>query len=238
MDSQHKADAPDTETVEQAEGTVELDAAKAATAKKAPGWLSLAIDFGPLLIFFLTYRYFAPADDAPNTVTGTIAAITYSTGAFMAAVLVALGISQWKTGKISPMLWLSTILILGFGALTIYFQDETFIQVKPTIIYASLAAILFIGLWRGKALLKYLLHAAFEGLSDEGWRKLSRNWALFFTFLAVLNEVMRASLNFETWLTLKVWGVTALSFVFTFTQLPMLMRHGLSVEDGEAESES
>lgn len=223
----------ETEKTDQAEGTVELDAAKA--PKKAPGWLSFAIDFGPLLIFFLTYRYFSPGEDAVNTVTGTIKAITYSTGAFMVSVLVALGVSQWKTGKISPMLWLSTILILGFGALTIYFQDETFIQVKPTIIYASLAAILFIGLWRGKALLKYLLHAAFEGLNDEGWRKLSRNWALFFTFLAVANEVMRATLTFDTWLTLKVWGVTGLSFVFTFTQLPMLMRHGLAIEDGEAE---
>jgi intracellular septation protein len=150
--------------------------------------------------------------------------------AFMAATVVALIVSKWRLGKISPMLWLSSALILGFGGLTIYFNEPKFIQIKPTIIYVLFAAILFGGLLRGKAMLKVLLQAAFDGLSDEGWRKLSRNWAVFFLLLAVLNEVLRQVLSFDGWLQAKLWGVTALSFVFTFAQIPMLLRHGLGGE--------
>ena len=91
------------------------------------------------------------------------------------------------------------------------------------------------GVARGKAYLKYLLEAAFEGLSEVGWRKLSRNWGLFFLVLAVLNEVLRryynvANGNFGTWISLKLWLFMPLSFLFTFTQLPMLLRHGLLTE--------
>lgn len=204
--------------------------------KKAPAWLSFATDFGPLLIFFFVYQWNAPGGEGQTV--QTIYAITYSTAAFMVAAVAALSLSLWKVGRVSPMLMLSVILIVGFGALTLYFQDETFIQIKPTIIYSFFATVLFIGLLRGKAVLKYLLHLAFEGLSDEGWLKLSRNWAIFFTALAIANEVMRAYLTFDTWLTIKVWGVPAISFLFTFTQIPMLLRHGFAVETGEEDTDT
>lgn len=200
-------------------------------AKKGGAGLNFLIDFLPLLIFFVTYKYYSPADDSESKIAETITAIIYSTGAFMAAITISLIVSKWKTGKVSPMLLLSAVLVLGFGALTIYFQNSTFIQVKPTIIYLFFAAILFGGLWRGKAMLKYLLEAAFEGLSDEGWLKLSRNWAWFFVFLAIANTVVWLAFDFDTWLTLKVWGFTVVSFLFTMSQIPMLMRHGLAVED-------
>src|SRR3546814_17425666 len=83
---------------------------------------------------------------------------------------------------------------------------------------------LFGGLAKKKPLLKYLLQAAYDGLSDEGWLKLSRNWAFFFAFMALLNEALRAFLPFDTWLTLKVWAVTALSFLFALANVPMLPR--------------
>lgn len=189
--------------------------------KKENKGLGFALDFGPLLIFFLAYKF-----------VGIIA----GTAAFMAAILVAVVISKWKMGKISPMLWLSAVLVMGFGALTIYFNDPRFIQIKPTIIYVGFAVILGVGLLRGKAMLKYLLQAAYEGLSDEGWLKLSRNWAIFFVAMAVLNEAMRLTLTFDLWLTLKVWGITILSFVFAIANVPMLMRHGLDLgKDEEAE---
>lgn len=195
-------------------------------AKPAPrhGLINFLVDFAPLLIFFAAYRL-------SNHENNPISAIITATSVFMGATIVALIVSKWRLGRISPMLWLSSILIIGFGALTVYFHDETFIQIKPTIIYVFFAAILFGGLLRGKAMLKYLLQAAFEGLSDEGWLKLSRNWGLFFVALAILNEAARAALDFESWLTFKVWGVTALSFLFTMSQVPMLLRHGLGSED-------
>ena len=195
------------------------------------GWLNFAIDFGPLLVFFLTFR-FTKGDGAFGATSGAI----NGTIAFMVAIFVALFVSQWKLKKISPMLWLSAILVLGFGALTIYFHDAKFIQLKPTIIYAGFAILLLGGWLRGKPLLKYLLEAAYDGLSDTGWLLLSRNWGLFFVGMAIINEVMRATLDFDTWLTLKVWGVTALSVLFTFSQVPLMLRHGLKVDDkGEIE---
>jgi len=181
--------------------------------------LSFALDFGPLLVFFIAYKF---------------SGIIVGTASFMIAILAAVIISKWKLGKISPMLWMSAILILGFGALTIYFNDPAFIQHKPTVIYTAFALIIFGGLLRGKAMLKYLLQAAFEGLDDEGWLKLSRNWGLFFLAMAAANEIMVATLTFDTWLTIKVWGVTAVSFVFAMANIPMLMKHGFAVEEEPA----
>jgi intracellular septation protein len=149
---------------------------------------------------------------------------------------VALLLSKFLLGGISRMLALSTLLIVGFGALTVLLSDPLWIQLKPTAFYVFFGAVLLGGWMRGKALLQWALEAAFEGLSDEGWLKLSRNWGLFFFFLAALNEVLRRIYNVEngnfgTWVDLKLYLFLPLSFLFTFTQLPMLLRHGLSFDD-------
>lgn len=198
-------------------------------------WVNLLVDYGPLLVFFLAYRYFSPKDAGDQSL-GAVVAVTKSTVVFMVATVAALVISKWRLGKISPMLWLSTVLIVGFGSLTVFLGDPVWIQIKPTAIYLLFAAVLFGGLFRGKPMLRTLLQSAFDGLSEEGWLKLSRNWAWFFLFLAGLNEVLRHAVSFDTWLLIKLWGVSALSFLFTFTQIPMLMRHGLG-EEAEAEVE-
>ena len=202
------------------------------TTKNKPksGWINVAVDYGPLLVFFLVYRWFRPeGEDA----AGEILAVIKGTGAFIVAALAALAISKLRLGKISPMLWLSTVLIVGFGALTIFFGDPVFVQLKPTIIYVAFGLLLLGGYMRGKALLKILLETAFEGLSDEGWLKLSRNWGVFFLLLAGLNEFLRWYLDFGDWLAAKLWVFLPLSFLFTFTQLPMLLRHGLDVGQEE-----
>jgi len=197
-------------------------------------WLNLVVDYGPLVVFFFAYRWAKPAEGGG---LGEVVAVTKSTVAFMLATVVALVVSKWRLGRISPMLWLSTLLIVGFGSLTVWLNDPFYIQVKPTVIYIFFAAVLFGGLLRGKAMLKYLLQSAFDGLSDEGWRKLSRNWALWFLVLAVANEVLRRTLSFDGWLQAKLWGVSAASFLFTFAQVPMLLRHGLGETD-EPEAET
>ena len=209
-------------------------------AKPKSSWVNLAVDYGPLLVFFLAYRYFSPKDAGAHGPSvqelGAVVAVTKGTVVFMIATVIALIISKWRLGRISPMLWLSTILIVGFGSLTVFLGDPVWIQIKPTAIYLLFAGVLFIGLARGKPMLRTLLQSAFDGLSDEGWLKLSRNWAWFFLFLAGLNEGLRHFLSFDAWLMAKLWGVTALSFLFTFTQIPMLLRHGLGAES-EAEVE-
>lgn len=179
-------------------------------ARKHPGW-TFAVDYGPLLLFFLAYK---------------AAGVFAGTAAFMIAIAVALLISKVKLGRVSPMLWLSAVLVIGFGALTLWFHDPRFIQRKPTIIYAMLSGLLFAGLAMGRPLLKYVLEAGFDGLSERGWTILSRNWALFFAALAILNEALVRTVSFDAWLTIKVWGVTALSLIFAIAQTPVLLKHG------------
>ncbi|MBH0112955.1 septation protein IspZ [Novosphingobium sp. YJ-S2-02] len=208
------------------------DAPETAKDKPKSSWVNLVVDFGPLLVFFLAYRHYSPAE--ANDTLGTVAAVIKGTIAFMGATVVALILSKWRLGKISPMLWLTTALIMGFGALTVIFREAIYIQMKPTAVYLMFSAVLFIGLARGKPMLKYLLQSAFEGLDETGWMKLSRNWAWFFALLAVINTVLVFTVSFDAWLQAKLWGFTVLSFVFTFAQLPMVMRHGMG-EDAKEE---
>jgi intracellular septation protein len=184
------------------------------------GPMRLVVDFGPLVVFFATYKL------TGGGLHGTLVA----TGAFMAAVLIAISAALIAFRRITPMLGLSTVLILTFGAITLYLRDPRFIQMKPTLYYGVLALLLFAGLLRGKPLLRWLFGPIFPGLSDEGWLKLSRNWALFFVALGIANEVMRATMTFDTWLTVKVWGVTVVSILFAIANMPMLLRHGLDPE--------
>ncbi|MBL4792043.1 inner membrane-spanning protein YciB [Citromicrobium bathyomarinum] len=200
------------------------------TPKTKSGWLNVAIDYGPLIVFLLSYYLFQP--DGENSV-GTLLAIIKATGAFIVAAIAALITSKLVLGHVSKMLMLSTVLIVGFGGMTILLRDPFYVQVKPTVLYAFFGVVLLIGWLKGKAFLQWLLEAAFEGLSQEGWLKLSRNWGFFFLFLAVLNEALRMSLSFESWLWAKLWVFMGLSLAFTFTQIPMLLRHGLDPERNE-----
>ncbi len=197
-----------------------------ASPKPKSGWLNLAVDYGPVIVFFLVYRHFTP--ESRDNAVGEVFAVVRATAAFILAAIVALGVSKWKLGRISPMLWLSTLLIVGFGSVTIFLQDPLYIQLKPTMIYLLFGALLLGGVMRGKALLKTLLEAAFEGLNDAGWMKLSRNWGLFFFVLAGLNEVLRHQLDFGDWIAAKLWVFLPLTFLFTFVQIPMLLRHGMA----------
>ena len=199
------------------------------------GWLNFAIDFGPLLVFFLVYKFSSGGSGAFAATAGAIK----GTLAFMAAIVVAMAVSKWKLGRISPMLWMSGVLVIGFGALTVWFHDERFIVMKPTIIYAAFALLLLGGWALGKPMLKYLLQSALEGMTERGWLLLSRNWGLFFAVLGIANHVMyelieAQRMSFDLWLTIKVWGVTALSFLFTLTQVPVMLKNGLAVPE-EAE---
>lgn len=205
-----------------------------APKKQKSTWLNLLIDYGPVLVFFIAYRLSRPDDaGAGDDAVGEIVAVTKSTGAFIVATVIALAVSKWKLGKISPMLWLSSALVVGFGALTMWSQDEAWIRHKPTAVYLLFATALFWGWFRGKPTLKYLLESAFEGLNDEGWMKLSRNWAFFFLFLAGLNEVFayKEWFSFDAWLRAKLVVFMPLSFIFTFAHVPMLLKHGLAAQD-------
>ena len=184
------------------------------------GAWTMLLDYGPLLIFFAAYKL------AGSGLQGTLVA----TAAFMVAVIVSIVVGLVVIGRVAPMVWLSAVLILGFGGVTLYLHDPGFIQLKPTVIYLMLAAILFVGLMRGRPLLRWMFGPIFPGLSETGWLKLTRNWAIFFLALAATNEVIRRTFDFDTWLTIKVWGLTIGSMIFGIANMPMLLRHGLDPE--------
>lgn len=191
---------------------------KRLTEKSLSPGMRLAVDFGPLIIFFLV-NFLARGEQ--------ITRVLMATFAFMVATGIAMGVSQWKAGRISPMLWMSGVLVLVFGSLTIYFHDETFIKVKPTIIYAMLSSILIFGLATGRPLLQSLLETAYPGLNARGWRLLTINWAVFFAVMAVANEVVWRNYSWNFWVAYKLWGVIPLTFLFAAANVPMLMKHGL-----------
>ncbi|WP_066796184.1 septation protein A [Sphingomonas soli] len=189
----------------------------------SPG-LRMLIDFGPLAVFFAV-NSFAPGAQLER--------IFAATAAFMVAMGATMALSWWKTRHISPMLWISGALVLVFGGLTLYFHDQTFIQMKPTIVYAMFAIILGYGLVADKPLLQTLLQTAYPGLSAKGWRLLTINWALFFTAMAILNEVMRQMLSWDQWVTFKTWAVIPMTLVFAMLNIPMLLKHGLQLDKPE-----
>ncbi|HWU74797.1 MAG TPA: inner membrane-spanning protein YciB [Sphingomonas sp.] len=209
--------------------------------------LRLAIDYAPLLIFFLV-NFLAPQaltmklvssfshslSDLDQMSALVVSRAIVATAAFMLATVVALIVSRMKLGSISPMLWISGALVLVFGGLTIYFHDPKFIQMKPTFVYTVFAAILGFGLVTGKPLLEQLLGTAYPGLSPLGWQKVTRNWALFFLGMAILNELVWRSTSFDFWTAFKLWGAIPMTFIFALANVPMMMKHGLMSEVGDA----
>lgn len=195
--------------------------------------VKLAIDYGPLLTFFAVNSLGDRLH--PLLVRAGMAAdvknIIVATAAFMAAIIVAVIVSRWKLGRVSPMLWFTAAVITVFGSATLYFHDASFIKIKMTVIYLLFASVLLFGMATGRPLLKTVLGEAFPALDAHGWRKLTRNWIVFFIALAATNEVLRRQLTDDHYVAFKVWGVTAATMLFALAQTPILTRH--SVEEDE-----
>jgi intracellular septation protein len=192
--------------------------------------LKLALDLGPLLLFFfangkpaLFEPFVAPLIPAA-VATGERAGIFVATAVFMVAILATLIISFALTRRLPVMAIVSAVIVLVFGGATLIFQNDTFIKMKPTIIYLLFAGTLYGGMVMQKPLLATVFDQMFH-LTEEGWRKLTIRWALFFLALAVLNEIVWRTQTTDTWVTFKVFGVTPLTFVFAALQYPLLMKY-------------
>ncbi|MBS0314069.1 MAG: septation protein A [Proteobacteria bacterium] len=188
------------------------------TRELSPG-LRMAIDFGPLAVFFLAYNLTRGLD---------LVKVMVATAAFMIATVAAMIVSRVKAGRISPMLWITGTLVVIFGGLTLWLHNDSFIKMKPTIVYAMFAIILGYGLATSKPLLKMLLETAYPGLNETGWRKLTVNWIGFFVFMALLNEAVWRTQSTAFWVGFKLWGAIPLTLLFAIANIPMLMKHGLS----------
>jgi intracellular septation protein len=194
-----------------------------------PG-LKLALDLGPLLLFFVAYSrpaLFAPLLSpvlAPELLAGEHAGIFAATAVFIPAVLVALAVGYGLTRHVPVMPLITAVIVVVFGGLTLLLANETFIKLKPTIIYLFLAGVLLGGLAFGKPLLGPVLDSVFS-LSEEGWRKLTLRWALFFVALAILNEIVWRTQSTDFWVNFKVFAVLPLTFAFAALQYPLLTKY-------------
>jgi len=194
--------------------------------------LKLVLELGPLLVFFFANSKGAWIAERVPFLADIGGPIFVGTACFMIATAIALTASWILTRTLPIMPLLSGVIVLIFGALTLWLQDETFIKVKPTIINTMFGVILLGGLLFGKSFLGYVFDSAFK-LNAEGWRILTFRWGLFFLLMAVVNEVIWRNFSTDFWITFKVWGNLPLSIVFTLLQLPLMQRHALVEETGE-----
>jgi intracellular septation protein len=201
------------------------------TRKELSPLLKLALELGPLGVFFLFNARGAQIAETFPILQAVGQPIFLATAAFMVAITVSLVASLYLTRRLPIMPLVSGVVVLVFGALTLYLHDELFIKLKPTIVNCLFGSILLGGLFFGKALLGYVFDSAFK-LTDEGWRKLTLRWGLFFFVLAIINEIVWRSFSTDFWVNFKVFGVMPITLVFTLTQLPLIQKHAI-VEDSK-----
>ena len=200
-----------------------------AKAQLSPG-LKLTLDLGPLLLFFIAnmkHELFKPllAPVLPaELLEGPHAGIFTATAVFIPAILIALAIGFALTRHLPVMPVVTAIVVIVFGSLTLILRDELFIKLKPTIIYVLFAAVLLGGIAFKKPLLGIVFDSVFQ-LTEEGWRKLTLRWAVFFLVLAVLNEIVWRTQSTDFWVSFKVFGVAPLTFLFAAFQYPLLQKY-------------
>ena len=169
----------------------------------------LALDLGPLILFFAAFQY---------------AGIFAATGIFMVAVLTSLALGWHLEKKLSPIPLVTAILVVIFGGLTLYLHNDTFIKVKLTVLYVIFGITLLVGLRFNRIFIKYVFAEAFD-LTEKGWRGLTWRWGIFFLSLAALNEAVWRNTSTATWVSFKVWGIMSLIFLFALAQTPFLLKH-------------
>lgn len=194
--------------------------------------LKFALELGPLVVFFFANNR-ADAIAAAFPALGALGGPLFvATALFMAATVVALAVSWAMTRTLPIMPIVSGAVVVVFGTLTLWLQDEVFIKMKPTIVNGLFAAVLLGGLAFGKPLLGYVFDQAFK-LDGEGWRKLTLRWGLFFVVLAILNEVVWRTTSTDFWVAFKVWATMPITMAFMLAQFPLLKRHALEPLFGE-----
>ena len=201
-----------------------------------PG-LKLVLELGPLMVFFLAnnkpdwFRPLLARFLSPELISGERGGIFTATAAFMIAMLISLGL-MWHLARTLPVMpVVSGIVVLVFGGLTLYLQDDLFIKLKPTIVNSLFGAALLGGLAFGKPLLPYVLDSVFK-LNAEGWKKLTFRWGIFFFILAALNEIVWRTQTTDFWVGFKVWAVMPLTMIFAMAQIGLINRHAAAEDRG------
>lgn len=206
------------------------------TRKPIGQFTKLALEMGPLLVFFLSNAYGEKLVDIFPALGALGGKIFIGTAAFMVAMVISLTITWILERRIAMMPLITGIMVMVFGGLTLYLQDETFIKMKPTIVNILFGTTLMIGLFVLKRpLMKLLFESAFK-LDDTGWTKLSFRWGLYFFFLAITNEIVWRNFSTDFWVNFKVWGTMPITMVFMLFQIKLLSRHALPETETEEDA--
>ncbi|MCB2117463.1 MAG: septation protein IspZ [Rhodobacteraceae bacterium] len=196
--------------------------------RKINPWVKIALELGPVLAFFVAFGRFK---DQTVTLGGTQYGGFIIATAIFVPLIVATTLILWRlTGKLQPMQIATLVLVLVFGGLSVWFNDERFFKMKPTMIYLLFAGILGFGLLKGKSYLAMVMEDAMP-LEREGWMVLTRRLALFFAALAVLNEVIWRTMSDQAWVNFKTFGLTAAVFIFFMTQTGVFKRYEIAEKD-------
>jgi len=179
-----------------------------------PQLRKLALDMGPLFIFFVAFEF---------------AGIFFATGIFMIAALTSVALGWHFEKKLSPIPLITAVLVLIAGGLTLYLRNDVFIKMKPTGLYIIFGLTLLGGLRFNRLFIKYVFGEAFD-LTEKGWRGLTLRWGIFFLALAAINEAVWRNTSTATWVSFKVWGITGLIFLFALAQTPFLLKHDAGPE--------
>ncbi|WP_050523266.1 inner membrane-spanning protein YciB [Pseudorhodobacter wandonensis] len=194
--------------------------------KKVSGGLKLFLELGPVAAFFIAY---VKLKGQTFTIGGTeYDGFILATAGFIPLMLLSTGILWVLTGKLSKMQIMTVVLVVVFGGLSVWLNDERFFKMKPTMIYALFAGILGFGLLRGESYLKAVMGESLPMQSD-GWMILTKRLTLFFAVLAVLNEVIWRGFSTEVWVNFKTFGLTAALFLFFMTQSRIFAKYGSEV---------
>jgi len=195
--------------------------------KKINTWLKLSLELGPIILFFAGY---SRIKDMEFTLFGTTyAGFIVATAVFIPLILIATGVLWKLTGKLSRMQLMTAVLVVVFGGLGIWFNDDRFFKMKPTILYTMFAGVLGYGLLRGESYLQYVMDEAMP-LKREGWMIFTRRMALFFAGLAVTNEVIWRTMSTDAWVNFKTFGLTGVMFLFFMSQMRLFAKY--SEENG------
>ena len=188
--------------------------------KSSRPWLKPLVDYGPLAVFLLAYWQ---------------ADLYAATAGLMIAVSLGVALSYALERSVPMMPLVTAGLVLVFGGLTLALDDERFIKMKPTFVQALFAVVMFGGLMLNRPVLKPLFGRAWQ-LQDEGWRKLTFRFGVFFVFSGALNEVVWRTQSTDVWVNFKVFGLMGLTFAFIMCQVPLIHRYHIPDEDADASS--
>ena len=193
--------------------------------KKSPAWIKPALDLGPILIFFAAYS-FAPVDADATDDARQLSQIIFATAVFIPVILASLVASWVFLRDIPKMAIMTAVIVVVFGGLTIWLQNDTFIKMKPTVLYFCFASILGFGLMQGKSYLAYVMDAAIP-MTEEGWMIFTKRFALFFVVLALANEAIWRGFDTDTWVKFKTFGLPIAMFAFIMLQVKLFEQHSI-----------